>query len=168
MLVPGAWAAPCALQVVDGRVPGAEAGLTFVLGPPALVPSSVAAVEGLRCLLAEHPTLSVRIEVHSDALGTDAHNLAVTQARADVVRDALLAGGAPADRVVAAGYGERLPRFTERDDLERNRRVEVYFGAVDRPALPTPVDEHFYYPAPEPAPVPSPSPVAPVEPPVEW
>jgi len=70
---------------------------------------------------------SVRIEAHTDSQGADAANLALSQQRADAVRQALLAAGLPAARVKAVGKGESDP-LTDNGTAEgraRNRRVEM-------------------------------------------
>jgi OOP family OmpA-OmpF porin len=52
----------------------------------------------------------VTVEGHSDDRGRDAYNKAISQRRADAVRDALISKfNLPADRVKAMGYGEESP-----------------------------------------------------------
>ena len=70
---------------------------------------------------------SVRVEAHTDSQGADAANLALSQQRADAVRQALLASGLPPARVKAVGKGESDP-LTDNGTAEgraRNRRVEM-------------------------------------------
>lgn len=69
----------------------------------------------------------IRVEAHTDSQGADAANLALSQRRADAVRDALAAAGVPAARMQATGKGEADP-ITGNDSAAgraRNRRVEV-------------------------------------------
>jgi outer membrane protein OmpA-like peptidoglycan-associated protein len=58
----------------------------------------------------------------------------LSQDRAEAVRQYLVGKGVPADRLIAAGYGEAQPISTNRtpEGRERNRRVE--FVLVDRAA----------------------------------
>ena len=70
---------------------------------------------------------SVRVEAHTDSQGADAANLALSQQRADAVRQVLLAAGLSSARVKAAGKGESDP-LTSNGTVEgraRNRRVEM-------------------------------------------
>ena len=77
-------------------------------------------------VLEEHPEVEVRIEGHTDSRGTEAHNLRLSERRADKVLDRLAKLGVDRDRLTAKGYGEEDPLVTPRTfaDLEKNRRVE--------------------------------------------
>jgi uncharacterized protein (TIGR03382 family) len=68
----------------------------------------------------------VRVEGHTDDKGDDAANLALSKARADSVRERLIAEGIAADRLEAVGYGEAKPVDTNKTakGRENNRRVE--------------------------------------------
>jgi OmpA-OmpF porin, OOP family len=76
--------------------------------------------------LSDHPTLSVRIEGHTDSQGSDKSNLTLSQKRAASVRTYLIAKGVEPSRMVAEGYGERVPIADNRTGGGRaqNRRVE--------------------------------------------
>lgn len=67
------------------------------------------------------------LEGHSDSVGNDAVNLALSEKRAQNVRNALLARGLPADRLTARGYGKSRPLAPNDTELGRklNRRVEL-------------------------------------------
>jgi outer membrane protein OmpA-like peptidoglycan-associated protein len=64
---------------------------------------------------------------HTDRVGTDAFNDALSRQRAEVVRRALVARGLPADLIVVIGRGEREPIIATADGVAepRNRRVEI-------------------------------------------
>lgn len=73
-----------------------------------------------------------RIEVagHTDATGTEAHNLQLSQMRAQAVVDHLIAAGIDRSALNAAGYESSRP-VASNDDEEgrsRNRRGEVWVG----------------------------------------
>lgn len=71
---------------------------------------------------------SVRIEVggHTDSKGSDEYNIRLSQRRAQAVVNYLVAGGIDPSRIVAYGYGERMPIASNATDEGRqlNRRVE--------------------------------------------
>lgn len=79
-------------------------------------------------LLERADILSVRIEGHTDARGSDQTNLTLSDRRAASVRDHLLSKGVSAERLHAIGFGESRPL----DDREvaaawdLNRRVEFF------------------------------------------
>jgi outer membrane protein OmpA-like peptidoglycan-associated protein len=74
-----------------------------------------------------HPGLSLEIEGHTDSVGTDEFNQALSERRADSVRDFLAQQGVPASSITARGFGKTQP-VTSNDTVEgrqRNRRVEL-------------------------------------------
>lgn len=76
---------------------------------------------------------------HTDAGGNPAGNLALSTARADAVRWALIGRGIPADGLRAAGVGSKRPiaGLDPRDPA--NRRIE--FSVISpAPIKPTPID----------------------------
>ena len=75
----------------------------------------------------------VVVEGHTDSLGSAEYNLALSQWRAEAVRDELIFSGVPGSRIDVAWYGESRPiavnRFRNGEDnpagRARNRRVEI-------------------------------------------
>lgn len=112
---------------------------------------------------------NLRVAGHTCDLGPDAYNLKLSQRRANAVRDYLVAGGLPADRIVAEGLGEREPRHpNDAAGRPKNRRVDVEFVTIGER-----VDEVVVAPPPvapgPPRPVAqAPAPAAPAAPVVEW
>ena len=79
-------------------------------------------------MLAEHPELKLTIEGHTDNVGDASANQALSQARAEAVRQALVAGyGAEAGRLEAKGFGASKPAAPNATPEGRaaNRRVEL-------------------------------------------
>ncbi|MEM9224364.1 MAG: OmpA family protein [Pseudomonadota bacterium] len=72
---------------------------------------------------------SFNIDGHTDATGTEAVNFELSSARANAVRDFLVARGVSRDRLVAAGHGETKP--THDDPFHSaNRRVEATLAEI--------------------------------------
>ena len=78
-------------------------------------------------LLQNKTARSVSLEGHSDSVGRDEANLALSEKRALSVRNELLLRGIPADRLATVGYGETRPLAPNDSDTGRklNRRVEL-------------------------------------------
>lgn len=70
------------------------------------------------------PERIVTVEGHTDATGTDAYNLALSQARARAVRDYLVQHGIDAARLKTVGYGEERPLEGADPYAPLNRRVQ--------------------------------------------
>lgn len=68
----------------------------------------------------------MRVEGHTDWIGSDEYNQRLSMRRANSVRDYLTQKGVSADRLVAEGYGESRPVADNNTDLGRakNRRTE--------------------------------------------
>ena len=69
----------------------------------------------------------IRLEGYTDVRGTEAYNSALSTARAEAVRDALIRGGMPADRVILTASGETSSTATEQDvdGMALERRVQM-------------------------------------------
>ncbi|MBI1365305.1 MAG: OmpA family protein [Alphaproteobacteria bacterium] len=70
---------------------------------------------------------TVKVEGNADRSGSSAYNQALSLRRANVVRDALIANGVPADRIQTFAYGEDRPAKPTPDGVREplNRRTEV-------------------------------------------
>lgn len=91
-----------------------------------LLPESYPELQRVVDLLDDNPTLRIELAGHTDADGSDAYNLRLSQARINSVRDYLLSKEIKANRLTAVGYGERKPvadNSTE-EGKALNRRVE--------------------------------------------
>ena len=75
----------------------------------------------------ERPSPEVTVIGHTDSVGSDAQNDALSRQRAERVKGMLVEMGVPADRITAAGRGAREPLVTTEPGVDepKNRRVEV-------------------------------------------
>jgi len=74
------------------------------------------------------PKLRFLLEGHTCDLGTESHNLGLSERRADVVRGHLLNLGVAPEQVVTLGFGEAEPLVPNLNESKRrlNRRVVIY------------------------------------------
>ncbi len=88
---------------------------------------SSAVVEKLAELLVNSPTTRVEIIGHTDTNGSAEHNLALSVARADAVRDKLVEAGVAAGRITTLGEGGAKPLVSNDTPANRrkNRRIEI-------------------------------------------
>jgi outer membrane protein OmpA-like peptidoglycan-associated protein len=87
----------------------------------------------LAALIAPMDGAVIRLEGHTDARGTETFNAHLSTARAEAVRDALIRGGMPSDRVIVAAAGETTSSAPEQDvdGMALERRVEMNVVDVD-------------------------------------
>jgi outer membrane protein OmpA-like peptidoglycan-associated protein len=77
--------------------------------------------------LTHRPSARIRISGHTDNVGNPHANQALSEARAEAVREYMISHGVDADRVEAVGVGDREPVApNDTDDGRRqNRRIEA-------------------------------------------
>jgi len=76
--------------------------------------------------LHEHPNIAVNLEGHCDERGTEEYNMALSEKRAEAVREAMVSLGIQTHRLSSVPYGEAAPLdpgHTE-EAYAQNRRVE--------------------------------------------
>ncbi|WP_017460400.1 OmpA family protein [Dyella ginsengisoli] len=103
-------------------------GLHFANDSATIDPSSKATLDEMAKLLTGHPALKVYIVGHTDDTGSAAHNLALSQQRAQAVVQALATGyHIAANRMAAEGVASWAPVASNATDAGRaqNRRVEL-------------------------------------------
>lgn len=100
--------------------------ITFVTDSARLTKDGRRVVRGAATVLEKHPEVEVRIEGHTDSIGSTEHNQRLSERRARTVLDRLVELGVDEDRLSAKGFGESDPLVvpTTSEDLEKNRRVE--------------------------------------------
>ncbi|MDP2787767.1 MAG: OmpA family protein [Pseudomonadota bacterium] len=102
-------------------------GVNFDNNDDALRPAVAAILDAAVATLKRYPGLQVEVAGHTDSTSSDAHNLDLSQRRAQAVMDYFISKGVKADSLSAKGYGEVLP-IADNATAEgrfKNRRVEL-------------------------------------------
>lgn len=101
-----------------------------------LRPGSNNALDEVASFLIDSEEPLIKVEGHTDSVGSHDYNMKLSRDRADAVRDALVRRGVPPSSIQVAGYGEEFPVASNDTDAGRqeNRRVEIVLNdRVGRP-----------------------------------
>ncbi|WP_161965600.1 OmpA family protein [Steroidobacter cummioxidans] len=124
-------------ELSDMRAKKTERGMVLTLGDvlfdtgkATLKPGAYNTIDRLASVLMEAPDRKVVIEGHTDSVGSDEMNQALSERRAAAVQTALMERGVAANQITAVGKGKSMP-VASNDNAEgrqRNRRVEMVFS----------------------------------------
>jgi OmpA-OmpF porin, OOP family len=113
----------------------------FAFGQHTLLPDATQDLDDVASVVTSPAAADapVRVEGHTDAVGSDADNQALSERRARSVVDHLTAVGVDPARLAARGFGESRPAAPrthdhgsdDPDGRARNRRVEIVVEGVD-------------------------------------
>ena len=105
--------------------------LLFEFDAAKLTPPSRSAIQKISAALLKVGITHMRVEGHTDNEGTEAYNIKLSLARANVVADAMSATGIPRNNLVVKGLGMSKPvssNATKTGQAE-NRRVTIIVTA---------------------------------------
>jgi outer membrane protein OmpA-like peptidoglycan-associated protein len=99
----------------------------FATGKADLSPDANQSVAKLAEFLKKSPNRNVLIEGHTDSVGKDDYNIALSQKRADSVKARLVGDGIAPARITTVGYGKKFPVASNdtKAGKAQNRRVDV-------------------------------------------
>jgi outer membrane protein OmpA-like peptidoglycan-associated protein len=105
--------------------------IEFVNGSAAIESTSEPLLNMVAGLLGPCQNMRVAIIGHTDSAGGTARNLRLSEERANMVVEALIARGIPASRLQPQGMGEAKPldRGQSAEAMARNRRIEFTVSA---------------------------------------
>jgi outer membrane protein OmpA-like peptidoglycan-associated protein len=124
-------------ELADLQAKQTDRGLVLTLGDvlfdtgrATLKPGADRTIDRLAQALKDNPKTLVQIEGHTDSVGGEDYNLALSERRADAVAGALRMRGVPSDRYQAKGLGKDFPVATNdsAEGRQQNRRVEIIFS----------------------------------------
>ena len=110
--------------LTDGKI--VENGIRFDVNKATLKPESMGPINKIYKLMKKYPEINFSVEGHTDSDGDTDFNQKLSEERAKVVMDQLIAMGIDAGRLKSKGYGESQPIDTNATPEGRanNRRVE--------------------------------------------
>lgn len=85
-----------------------------------LLPQYQDSLQGLIQTLDENPTIIIELASHTDSRASEEYNDILSQRRAESVVNYLIERGIDPERLVAKGYGERVPRTLKKDYQKDN------------------------------------------------
>jgi outer membrane protein OmpA-like peptidoglycan-associated protein len=101
--------------------------ITFGFDSSALNPAFYGTLDRVAATLREYGQTIIEVAGHTDNVGTDAYNQALSVRRAQAVADYLIGRGVNRDRIIVVGAGETRPVASNDTESGRaeNRRVEI-------------------------------------------
>lgn len=115
-------------QEPRGMVITLSGSVLFATDKSELLPAAQTKLQEVaKALTQQDKDSKIVVEGHTDAQGTDDHNMALSQRRAESVRNYLVSQGMAADRIAATGLGKTRPIAdnTSPEGRANNRRVEI-------------------------------------------
>jgi outer membrane protein OmpA-like peptidoglycan-associated protein len=107
--------------------------IQFDFGKDTIKPESSRILDDIAAILTAHPEIEkVRVEGHTDSIGTATYNQGLSERRARSVVNALVARGVPAAKLTAAGFGFTRPIESNATALGRAKNRRVEFVIVQR------------------------------------
>jgi len=101
--------------------------VTFDTNSTVVKPGLYSEIDRIADVLTRYPQTLIRVEGHTDSVGTEEYNMDLSFRRADSVRDLLVERGVNISRIQTVGFGETMPVATNVTEAGRqlNRRVEI-------------------------------------------
>ncbi|MBO7458919.1 MAG: putative transporter [Paludibacteraceae bacterium] len=117
---------PQTITVLRTNEPVAINNLLFETGKDIIMPASLPELKRIAMFVANYG-YKVRLAGHTDNIGQPEANMTLSQARAEAVKQQLIAYGCNEQNITARGYGETKPVATNDTEEGRtlNRRVEI-------------------------------------------
>jgi len=102
-------------------------GANFAFDSAELTPEVRATLDENAAVLERETDVKVRIEGHTDSIGTEAYNQKLSERRAKAIEEFLISKGVSADRLEIVGYGPSNPIAPNntKEGRAMNRRVEL-------------------------------------------
>jgi OOP family OmpA-OmpF porin len=118
---------PAIKEEVKKKIDFAAQNILFASGSSKLLSTSNKGLNEVAKILQDNPDLKLSIDGHTDNTGTPEKNQALSENRANAVKDYLVSKGIDASRLSATGHGQDAPIADNKTAAGRkkNRRVEM-------------------------------------------
>ncbi|MEP7266761.1 MAG: OmpA family protein [Saprospiraceae bacterium] len=106
----------------------------FERGTPVVLPASFENLDKLSLIMNENPSIKIRIEGHTDSVGTVHELLELSRDRAESIKKYLVLNkNIGSNRIRTVGYGGSRPISSNNseENRARNRRVEIYIESAN-------------------------------------
>jgi len=101
--------------------------VTFDTNSAEVRPGLYSEINRVAGVMTQYPETLIRVEGHTDSVGSDAYNMDLSTRRANAVKTLLVQRGVADSRIEVVGYGETMPIATNDTEAgrQKNRRVEI-------------------------------------------
>ena len=101
--------------------------VTFDTNSTVVKPGLYTEIDRVAGVLNRYPETLIRVEGHTDSVGSEEYNMDLSFRRSNSVRDLLVQRGVNISRIQTVGFGETIPVATNATEAGRqlNRRVEI-------------------------------------------
>jgi len=101
---------------------------SFAINKATVKPALKSVLDKLAAVLTQYNLTAVDVIGYTDSSGSPAHNLDLSQQRAQAVMNEMSSHGVPEERLHEEGRGDKEPRASNDTEAGRrlNRRVEIY------------------------------------------
>jgi outer membrane protein OmpA-like peptidoglycan-associated protein len=104
-----------------------RSGVMFDFDSAKLTPGGQAEIARIATVFNRYPQTMIRVEGHTDTIGSEAYNQRLSEKRANAVRNALIQQGVYEPRITTIGFGESQPISSEH---AVNRRVNIVITPI--------------------------------------
>ncbi|QMT31221.1 OmpA family protein [Alysiella filiformis] len=126
---------PPPAPVYEDRVESLSSNFLFGFDKDVLRPQALQTLNQLAGRLNNADVQSARVEGHTDFMGKDQYNQALSERRANVVANYLVSQGVPAAKISAVGFGESQARMTAQCQAEVAKLGKKVSAAKKRATL---------------------------------
>jgi len=123
-----------AQRTENGILVSLKSSLLFSSDSAVLKPAAVEQLAQLGDVLRKYPDDRIRIQGHTDSIGSAAHNEKLSLERAEAVRDVLVSRGVDPRQILVEGAGSSRPIADNAtaEGRAENRRVELHIDVPQR------------------------------------
>ncbi len=101
--------------------------VTFDTNSAVVRPGLYSEINRVAGVMNQYPKTLIRVEGHTDSIGSNEYNMGLSNRRATAVKNLLVQRGISASRIEVVGFGETVPVASNNTEAgrQKNRRVEI-------------------------------------------